>query len=51
MTLYYLYWVEVVLIFIGLWFYLRQYLTDEQDRKMTEAERRIGESLRQEKQQ
>jgi hypothetical protein len=42
MILYYAFWVEVVLIFVGLWFYATRYLTDEQDRKIREAERRLA---------
>ena len=46
MILYIGFWVEVVVIFAILWFYVRHSLSDEVDRKVAEAERRMGDRLR-----
>jgi hypothetical protein len=45
MELYYIFWVEVALIFIGLAFFLSRALTDDLDQRVAEAERR-GSELR-----
>jgi hypothetical protein len=48
MILYIGFWIEVALIFAVLWLYVRHSLNDEVDRRVAEAERRMGDRLRRE---
>lgn len=45
MELYYVFWIEVAIIFIGLFFFLSRVLTDDLDQRVAEAERRARELL------
>ena len=42
MGIYYFFWIEVAVMFIIVYYYAVRYLNDERDRKIAEAEKRVG---------